>query len=960
MSNSHPTTKPAAPAKPATAPSAPATAPYTALNWAFPFSPVGKDDPANPMTYMKALASAEDGFYPLGANGMWHGGIHFDQNTAAQLKQGDGIRAIADGEVVAYRLDSKYPEQDYQDGRHALYSTGFVLIRHRLKLPPPAKPEPAKNAATQPATSSTAPATATPAPTSSTTPPGKNETLTFFSLYMHTMDHNSYQSAAEQARVAQVDRFKLNMGPMPYWEGDRYYRVGDKAKDKQEVPLPKVPVPSLRDTINRDVLGEFIQSDFKKVPEPEEDTKDTTPLPPPVTGLRIRELPNGKSKILGILPQGTELTVSDTDDQTKANPGWAKIKAIKSGTPAAAVVGQSVSPHAPYGYVFLGELDPIVDPKPLDTVVVLKQPYAVKAGDVIGQFGHYLRYPDAKLLPAKPTRPLLHLEVFAGPELEAFIQKSRERAKQLPASKAFLEISPGARLVTDLPEPDQKLQPGTKLVPFAADAKGKWVKVQPKTAAPVHGGRHTKPVFNDAGAPVWVDSSLANTTTTAIAPGWKDFPLSFSNAKGPGADFRDVFRSVDLEKNGPGSIAKDDKGRHWYYVEIGTKDGSTRNGWVCEQDHPLVRMCGPWDWPGFELVDNSSIMPVDMLKRYIHVAEQFLADESKTEFEASAATVNASPLITKLEKAIDTNHDGKVTAQELKHAQETPWIAEALSHLVVRCESEWGGGLGKWEALSPLMKKLLWLWKTEIERIGKLQWWEQVTSVEGFPKEPNPWHFHPVGIIGNFKVSSSTALDELIKKIGDIIASGEGGYDAYNTGTKDVPGGHVGHSYIHGGPGGPVTGKTINEILATEPLPGTNPNRLFATGKYQTIFPTLSAGKASLSLSGNEKYDADMQERMFRDYLFNKAGGGRLSAFVKHGKGTIDDAVFSASQEWASIAVPKGYPTNKVIKHPDGTKEKLLSDGTLTYFQNEGAANKASMTSTGKLREILEEIQNSR
>jgi hypothetical protein len=73
------------------------------------------------MTYMKALAVAEDGFYPLGANGMWHGGIHFDQNTSVQLKQGDGIRAIADGEVVAYRLDSKYPEQDYQDGRHALF-----------------------------------------------------------------------------------------------------------------------------------------------------------------------------------------------------------------------------------------------------------------------------------------------------------------------------------------------------------------------------------------------------------------------------------------------------------------------------------------------------------------------------------------------------------------------------------------------------------------------------------------------------------------------------------------------------------------------------------------------------------------------------------------------------------------------------------------------------------------------
>lgn len=697
MSKNPPSTKPAATAKPAAAPSASATPPYKPLKWAFPFTPADKADAADPMTYMKALAAAEDGFYPLGANGMWHGGIHFGQGTGAKLKQGDGIRAIADGEIVAYRLDSKYPEQDYQDGRHALYSTGFVLIRHRLQLPPapPPKSDPAKGSATQPATSSKTATTAPlPTPNASTTTnkPAPGETLTFFSLYMHTMDWNSYQSAAEQAKVAQVDRFKLNMGPMPYWEGDRYYRVGDKAKDKQEVPLPKVPVPSLRDAINRDVLGEFIQSDFKKVPEPEKEAKDATPLPPPVTGLRIRDLPNGK--IIGILPTGAELIVSDTDEQAKAKPGWVKIKAIKSGTPASAVVGQPVSPHAPYGYVFEKELDPIVDPKPLDTVVVLKQPYTVKAGDVIGQFGHYLRYPDAKLLPAKPTRPLLHLEVFAGPELEAFIKKSRERAKQLPAAKTFLEILPGARLVADLPEPDQKLQPGVKLVPLAGNAKGKWVKVQPKTAAPVHGGRHAKPVFNDAGTPVWVDGNLVNMTATAIVPGWKDFPLSFSNAKGPGADFRDVFRRADLDKNGPANTAKDDKGRQWYYVKIGTKDGSTRDGWVCEQDHPLVRMCGPWDWPGFELVDNSSIMPIDMLKRYIYVAEQFLVDEDKTEFETSATAVNASPLISKIEKAIDANRDGKVTAQELKHAQETQWMAEALSHIVVRCESEWGGRPG--------------------------------------------------------------------------------------------------------------------------------------------------------------------------------------------------------------------------------------------------------------------------
>ncbi|MBW5288280.1 hypothetical protein BurGSRB05_40495, partial [Burkholderia gladioli] len=146
-----------APAKPATSPStssAPAPEPYKPLAWAFPFTPADKSDGGDPMTYMKALAAAEDGFYPLGANGMWHGGIHFDQNTAKHLKQDEGIRAIADGEVVAYRLDSKYPEQDYQDGRHALYSTGFVLVRHKLQLPPPPPPKPdaSKQVAGQPAT----------------------------------------------------------------------------------------------------------------------------------------------------------------------------------------------------------------------------------------------------------------------------------------------------------------------------------------------------------------------------------------------------------------------------------------------------------------------------------------------------------------------------------------------------------------------------------------------------------------------------------------------------------------------------------------------------------------------------------------------------------------------------------------------------------------------------------------
>ncbi len=387
--------------------------------------------------------------------------------------------------------------------------------------------------------------------------------------------------------------------------------------------------------------------------------------------------------------------------------------------------------------------------------------------------------------------------------------------------------------------------------------------------------------------------------------------------------------------------------RAWFLVTIGAKDGSTRQGWVCEQDHPLVRMCGPWDWPGFELIDNSSIMPLDMLKRYIHVTEQYLADESKTEFEASAATVNAGPLITNLEKAIDTDHDGKVTALELKHAQEMPWMAEALSHLVVRCESEWGGGLGKWEALSPLMKKLLWLWKTEIERIGKLQWWEQVASVEGFPKEPSPWHFHPIGIAGNFIKSGGGPLDKLIKKLGDVISHGEGGYDAYNTGTHGQSGPVV-HAYTDP-PAGTITRQKIKDILASGSKSPDATDRYFTSGKYQTTVYTLAEAVKKMGLTGEEIYDADMQERVFREFLIYHAGGGKLAAFIFKNVGSLTDAQYAASQEWASIAAPEG------TKIKDGR----ISDGTLSYYEK-AKQNHANPRSTAMVIAVLEEIDRSR
>jgi len=108
--------------------------------WSYPLK-VGTAEATDPQQFYKALAKAKDGYYPLGANGLWHGGVHFDE-ASGLVKDLTEVRCIADGEVVAYRIDEKYPISDF-GSTHSVYSTGFVLVKHRLELPAPSTPAPA-------------------------------------------------------------------------------------------------------------------------------------------------------------------------------------------------------------------------------------------------------------------------------------------------------------------------------------------------------------------------------------------------------------------------------------------------------------------------------------------------------------------------------------------------------------------------------------------------------------------------------------------------------------------------------------------------------------------------------------------------------------------------------------------------------------------------------------------------
>ncbi|MFV0455492.1 MAG: hypothetical protein ACK5NQ_10975 [Pseudomonas sp.] len=106
------------------------------INWAYPFS--GKGTEVDPLQYLTHMAKAKGGYYPTGENGLWHGGVHFDQGTAGAFDQ-SSVRCIADGEVIAYRIDESYPLSEFIDEvsriNRAAFSTGFVLVKHSLCPP---------------------------------------------------------------------------------------------------------------------------------------------------------------------------------------------------------------------------------------------------------------------------------------------------------------------------------------------------------------------------------------------------------------------------------------------------------------------------------------------------------------------------------------------------------------------------------------------------------------------------------------------------------------------------------------------------------------------------------------------------------------------------------------------------------------------------------------------------------
>ena len=114
--------------------------------------------------YFNHLAGDESARFLFNNSGLWHQGIHLRASKFPSSEfENNKICAIADGKLIAYKVDNEYKTDAKSESSKAsaVYSTGFFLLKHEVAYP-------------------------------------KDNVLTFYSLYRHTAKLRDYKSGIEE------------------------------------------------------------------------------------------------------------------------------------------------------------------------------------------------------------------------------------------------------------------------------------------------------------------------------------------------------------------------------------------------------------------------------------------------------------------------------------------------------------------------------------------------------------------------------------------------------------------------------------------------------------------------------------------------------------------------------------------------------------------------------------------
>jgi hypothetical protein len=156
--------------------------------------------------------------------------------------------------------------------------------------------------------------------------------------------------------------------------------------------------------------------------------------------------------------------------------------------------------------------------------------------------------------------------------------------------------------------------------------------------------------------------------------------------------------------------------------------------------------------------------------------------------------------------------------------------------------------------------------------------------------------------------SNAAEINSLNGGLLDFIGSGEGGYGASNRGTS---GGKIIGSTMDGTirNGKPLEEMTFAEIFALQSIRSpSDPNRLFAVGKYQIIPDTMKEIFPHSGLKLSDTFSTENQDKLGTLLIVGNDGYAKrrnLSAFVRGESNDMNSAMLDFAKEWASAPDPR-------------------------------------------------------
>ncbi|MBN1959845.1 MAG: EF-hand domain-containing protein [Deltaproteobacteria bacterium] len=638
-----------------------------------------------------ATEASTRGLFPIGDNGFWHGGVHL------KPKFNTSIRAIADGEVVAYRLDKEAKAVTIQGIEHK-FATGFVLMRHRFKTP-------------------------------------NGATIAFYSHYMHLLPFDLYKGNEQGPSFIAKTKFKVattvdGKGLLIHSATNFKDKLAVVPKGAiLEIDMTKTPpdkycsnAKNFRQATWRGKegfldIGTTTNANVRKwLQGPNEyqciKAKDAT-LSADARGLAVYKNKIPESKMEKNVPELVQIAPKDSELEFdlpslvaidgQPIPGWSQLTDGNWVLVTKTNISCAIT----------------IEPEKLDEVVVLNPPLAIAAGSIVGYPGQY-----------DNADSIVHVEILTNNV--DFLKNPKSdvggnKTLQIPAGTAFkdhklvevtmtdVNLGPGCKMqISEVLDGFAKVQ-CTELIGWLKVSDLSGIKINPKTK------KHKLYKKNRTFKTAVALSSLAHqnpATSTATAAS-----CSVTIA----ADTKVILAQNMQESDGD-----------YCQVTLATPASETNllTGWVAKA------VTGEINHGSFIL--KAALLQLADKHPRSYVFKNELGKNSKV---LLVDVPNASDDADELIKQIDTNRDNLISDEEYKQSM------VLFRTLCCLNPSEWEPPKDKYKrVLGPPWNLSNDDYQKVVGQVEKLAWWTGLPAdlkkeLETTSGSSLCWHLHPIGFL---------------------------------------------------------------------------------------------------------------------------------------------------------------------------------------------------------------------